>query len=443
MKARGDTLLGGRVRQHVSGQLLDRELVERHVSVDRANDPVAVRPDGPLPILFITVRVGVPRQVQPASGPAFAILRRREQPIDQPFVSIRRRIVDELVCFCRRRRNADQIEKHSPRERIPIHPRGRLEALRLEPTQHEVVDPIAPIARPTHITDFRRCRLVRCDERPMRPILGSVRDPTFEDVALFGAQLELRGWRRHVLLVAVRQVDAAKQLADLRMAGHNRPLATLRRSDRRVTHIQPQAALPLRIVRAVTLETKPSQDRPHLPLERRRLRRHQSVAQRQTNHHTHHSTAPTILNQREPAIHQTLPNGRLMRTQVRPSSPNAKSKHRHDPRSEQHAFGVLTVCFATTLSNLVGKFATPTEINGPIREIQDSRPRGSHDQPNHRLALPQNRRYYSAPLGLPADQRRQTDQANIGEVTERPIVLVSKTSVPARVPRVRIPPSPH
>ena len=29
-----------------------------------------------------------------------------------------------------------------------------------------------------------------------------------------------------------------------------------------------------------------------------------------------------------------------------------------------------------------------------------------------------------------------------GEVTEWPIVLVSKTSVPARVPRVRIPPSP-
>ena len=29
-----------------------------------------------------------------------------------------------------------------------------------------------------------------------------------------------------------------------------------------------------------------------------------------------------------------------------------------------------------------------------------------------------------------------------GEVTERPIVLVSKTSVPVRVPRVRIPPSP-
>ncbi len=41
--------------------------------------------------------------------------------------------------------------------------------------------------------------------------------------------------------------------------------------------------------------------------------------------------------------------------------------------------------------------------------------------------------------GFPAKKRINP----LGEVTERPIVLVSKTSVPVRVPRVRIPPSPH
>ena len=58
-------------------------------------------------------------------------------------------------------------------------------------------------------------------------------------------------------------------------------------------------------------------------------------------------------------------------------------------------------------------------------------------------------------IQTPADEKRRSrletmaaaeydppDDSALGEVTEWPIVLVSKTSVPARVPRVRIPASP-
>ena len=46
MKARGEPLLGSRVRKQVSGKLLDRKLVERHVGVERGDDPVPPRPVG-------------------------------------------------------------------------------------------------------------------------------------------------------------------------------------------------------------------------------------------------------------------------------------------------------------------------------------------------------------------------------------------------------------
>ena len=56
------------------------------------------------------------------------------------------------------------------------------------------------------------------------------------------------------------------------------------------------------------------------------------------------------------------------------------------------------------------------------------------------LAFGENARYHPPPIRQPP---QLLAHLCFGEVTEWPIVLVSKTSVPARVPRVRIPPSPH
>src|SRR5208337_5498235 len=47
IEAGRDQLLGRRVRQQVSGELLDGELVERLVAVERVDDVIAVRENAP------------------------------------------------------------------------------------------------------------------------------------------------------------------------------------------------------------------------------------------------------------------------------------------------------------------------------------------------------------------------------------------------------------
>ncbi len=110
VKARGDPIGNGGTGQHVAGELLDRELVERHPRVDRRNHPVAIRPDRTHAVFFVSVRVGVAGQIQPVPGPAFAVVRRGQQPIDEPLVGVGRPIVDERVGLFGRRREADEIE---------------------------------------------------------------------------------------------------------------------------------------------------------------------------------------------------------------------------------------------------------------------------------------------------------------------------------------------
>ena len=67
-EARGHPLLQGRVREEVAGQLLDGELVEGHVGVEGADDPVAVRPDVPVVVEVNAVGVRVARDVEPLPG---------------------------------------------------------------------------------------------------------------------------------------------------------------------------------------------------------------------------------------------------------------------------------------------------------------------------------------------------------------------------------------
>ena len=84
VKRGGQTLVGGGIRQQVAGELLDGELVEWHVRVERADHPVAVGPDIAVRILFETVGVRIARQVQPDGGPALAETRRCQQTVDHP-----------------------------------------------------------------------------------------------------------------------------------------------------------------------------------------------------------------------------------------------------------------------------------------------------------------------------------------------------------------------
>ena len=75
VKPGGDFLVDGRIGQHVASDLLDRELVERQIAVERVNHPVAVFPDAATIVLLVAVGVGVAREIEPRPRPAFAVVR--------------------------------------------------------------------------------------------------------------------------------------------------------------------------------------------------------------------------------------------------------------------------------------------------------------------------------------------------------------------------------
>ena len=76
-------------------------------------------------VLLVAVGVGVAGQVEPVPRPALAVVRRREQPVDQP--SRRRPATssfDERVDLLRRRRQADQVERRRGGSACTGRPRG-------------------------------------------------------------------------------------------------------------------------------------------------------------------------------------------------------------------------------------------------------------------------------------------------------------------------------
>ena len=89
MKTGGDSLVEGRARKQVAGDLLNGEAVKRHVVVEGPDDPVAVGPDRAFPVFLIAIGIGVTGAIEPVSAPALAVMRRGEKPLDQPLVSVR------------------------------------------------------------------------------------------------------------------------------------------------------------------------------------------------------------------------------------------------------------------------------------------------------------------------------------------------------------------
>ena len=73
MEGRGDELVFGRLGQQVAGHLLDDELVVRLILVEGLDDPVAVGPDNSAGVGGITGAIGVAGEVEPLTGPVFAV----------------------------------------------------------------------------------------------------------------------------------------------------------------------------------------------------------------------------------------------------------------------------------------------------------------------------------------------------------------------------------
>ena len=135
--------------QHVAGDLLLHEPRVRLVGVERADDVVAVRPGvRPRLVLVVAVRLAEVDDVEPVPRPPLAVVRRREQPVDQLLVRVRGRVVDEGLDLVRRRRQADQVEVQPADQRAPVGLRRRRQSpVTRQLREDEVVDRgCAPVA---------------------------------------------------------------------------------------------------------------------------------------------------------------------------------------------------------------------------------------------------------------------------------------------------------
>ncbi len=164
MEAGGDFLIERGVRQQVASQLLDRELIERHVAVERVDHPIAVMPHHARIVIAKSVGVGIARGVQPVAAPALAVMRRSQQAIHKAVICIRTAVGEKGVDLRGRGRQSDQVQAQAADQRGAIgFGRGR-QVFLIEAREHEPVD---GIARPRCVAHRGRWGTHRNLERPV------------------------------------------------------------------------------------------------------------------------------------------------------------------------------------------------------------------------------------------------------------------------------------
>ena len=248
MKGRREFLHRGRIRQQIASDLLDRELIERQVAIDRVDDPVAPAISiGPRIVLLVTVAVGVASHVEPMPSPPLTEVRRFEQPINEFLVGVRSLVIHKRIDFFDSRRQTKQIEIQSPNERDSIRFRRRRDPALLQLGQHKRVD---RIANPIVLLHRRRRGIADRLIRPMRALrffLGSICvgpnaaliNPSSQDADLF--RLELIPFRRHRCL-GIESRDERDQLAAFAVTGRD-DLTEVATFQQRVATVESQTGL--------------------------------------------------------------------------------------------------------------------------------------------------------------------------------------------------------
>ena len=263
VKSRGHDLIARRVGQHVARQLLDRKLVERQIAIQRRDHPVAIGPDDARFVFLVAIGVGIAGEVQPATCPAFSIVRRGQQPIDESLVSVRRRVVHEGVDLGNRRRQANEVQRQSADQRLATRFGARDESLGFQSGQNEAINRIPD---PLFALHDRQRAILRRDQRPMRLVVGPCGDPSFQNQLVTLAERQLRFGRRHHL-ARIGGLNPRDQFARLGMTGNNRHLPRPCRADGSIPNIQPQTAAQGFVVGTMTLVAVLRQDRPHVASE--------------------------------------------------------------------------------------------------------------------------------------------------------------------------------
>ena len=126
--------------KQVAGNLLDDELVVGQVAVEGPDDPVAIEVDLAGLVFLVAVGIGIAGGIEPDPRPALAVMRRVEQPLDQPVEGVIAAIGQEGVNLLDCRRQPGQVEAKAADEGGPIGLGGRRKAFLFQAGEHEGVD---------------------------------------------------------------------------------------------------------------------------------------------------------------------------------------------------------------------------------------------------------------------------------------------------------------
>ena len=202
----GNQLLRGRIRMEVASKLPLNESIKRHVVIQRAHHPVAVRVDAPLVVEMQAVRVAVSNGIEPVPGLMFPVLGISKEPFHEPLVGVGAVIVQVGIQQLRLRWQAGQHQREPTRQGGSTGGLCKTSALR-ELLFNKSVNRM-PLAR--------RRRLNRGDERPVLGVFAALLDPALNQFPLVRCELFFGILRRHGI---VRVIDAGDNLALRRRLG--------------------------------------------------------------------------------------------------------------------------------------------------------------------------------------------------------------------------------
>ena len=260
----GEQLLVGGMREQVARHLPERELIPGEVLVEGLDHPVAPGPHGgPRSVGLKAVAVGVAGEVHPVGGHPLAIPRAREEPVEELFVGIGRRVGEELLDLGGRGRQAGDVEGGAADERGPVGFGLRLEPTLREFGSHELVDRMV-----ASFVAGRHVRLGRRHKRPVRLIRRSFGDPAPEELHLLIREAADLGIGRRHHAVGIVGDDAGHELAGGRIFRNDRPRTALQLRDGLLGDVEPQAGLSVAAVGAVAGEAVVGKDRPDVAVER-------------------------------------------------------------------------------------------------------------------------------------------------------------------------------
>ena len=261
----GDQLGLGRLGQQVAGQLIDREVTERLVAIERTDHPVAIGPDLANIVEVQPVRVAVPRHIQPMPSHLLAIVLRLEEPIDHLFVGVGGGIRQKRVDLVERWRQSGQREGDPSDQHFALVARLRPQPTTQHFAEQEPIDRRLPVragrARRRGQFGRNRWRFGAADrfEGPVPFVFRTLANPQADQFLLFRGQLMLFVRRRHDLF-GIGRVDPLPDDV-LGQFGRGEPFRC------GIGLVQAKVGVPRRLVGPMAAEAGGAEQRPDISVE--------------------------------------------------------------------------------------------------------------------------------------------------------------------------------